>query len=265
MSDEIVPVKVQDFLEQDPELRGQKFVCLSFISPEDVILKKELYFFENFISGFSKEMSTFLNQMKEKYPDDKDVGDTISAVKGRYDYLFDTDALKEEYKLFTQINSEKLETEYLEKNKFQTSMRGIKVRGCYETMKEAQNRAENLRKNDPAFDIFVSQVGCWCPWSPNPDDIADFEYGETQINTLMKKYKENQANKDQHFNDRKDQMIEQVKMHRLPREGDGEIESTSTSTSIHTTTTATTATDALDADDTWLLRKSAKPSSSSTP
>jgi len=213
MSTSLVPVKTEDFLEQDPELRGQKYVCMSFISPEDVIQKKELYFFENFITAFSKEMGSFLDQMKEKYNDDRDVTDTISAVRSRYDYLFDSSALKEEYKLYVQSHSEKLESEYLELNSFRTSVRGIKVRGSFESLKEAQNRAEKLRKNDPCFDVYVGQVGCWCPWSPNPDDIEDSEYAETQMNTLMKSYKENMEKKDQLFQERKDLMVQQVKMH----------------------------------------------------
>jgi hypothetical protein len=34
---------------------------------------------------------------------------------------------------------------------------------------------------DNKFNVYV-QGGCWCPWSPNPDDITDQEYAETNLN-----------------------------------------------------------------------------------
>jgi hypothetical protein len=50
-------------------------------------------------------------------------------------------------------------------------------------------------------------VGCWCPWSPNPEDLENQEYSETQLNTIMKKYKENQENRDVFYTERKDEKI----------------------------------------------------------
>jgi hypothetical protein len=35
-------------------------------------------------------------------------------------------------------------------------------------------------------------VGKWLPWDPSPSAIPDQEYAEDQLNTLMKKYKENE-------------------------------------------------------------------------
>ena len=60
------------------------------------------------------------------------------------------------------------------------------------------------------FDIFVGQVGCWCPWSPNPEDLQDQEYAETELNTLMKKYKENSTQRDLEFEQRKQEKIDKV-------------------------------------------------------
>ena len=86
-------------------------------------------------------------------------------------------------------------------------MRGIKVRGVFDTIEEAKNRSEFLKKVDDKFDIFIGQVGCWCPWSPHPSDLENQEYGETQLNTLMKKYKENMDSKDEVFEKRKQEAI----------------------------------------------------------
>ena len=41
----------EDFLEVDQKIPGQNYVCLSFISPENIIKNKELYnvkYFEKF-------------------------------------------------------------------------------------------------------------------------------------------------------------------------------------------------------------------------
>ena len=41
--------KYIDLLDEDKAIAGQKFACLSFISPEHILKQKEMYFFENFI------------------------------------------------------------------------------------------------------------------------------------------------------------------------------------------------------------------------
>ena len=196
----LVSVKEQDFLDQDPPLRGQNFVCLSFVSPEDVIKKKDTFFFERFLQFFSGEMTEFFANLSEKYKEDADI---LRGIKERYVYLFDTNRVEDEYNYFVSKNNSDMEKEYYEKNNFQTTIRGIKVRGTFESQKEAEIRAQVLKKLDDRFHVFVAEVGCWCPWSPNPEDITQQEYAETQLNTLMKGYKDNQEKKDQFFQERK--------------------------------------------------------------
>ena len=87
-------------------------------------------------------------------------------------------------------------------------MRGIKVRGVFDTIEEARNRSEFLKRFDDKFNIYIAQVGCWCPWSPNPDALENQEYSETQLNTLMKQYKQNMEEKDTVFDERKRAHIE---------------------------------------------------------
>jgi hypothetical protein len=60
-----------------------------------------------------------------------------------------------------------------------------------------------LKKIDNKFNIYIAQVGCWCPWSPNPECLDNQEYSETQLNTLMKEYKNNMDNRDIVFENRK--------------------------------------------------------------
>jgi hypothetical protein len=68
-------------------------------------------------------------------------------------------------------------------------------------------RAEVLKKMGDKFDIFVGQVGCWCPWSPNPHEMQDQQYAETQLNELMHQYQDNMTVRDQVFQDRKDAKV----------------------------------------------------------
>jgi hypothetical protein len=199
----LVSVKECDFLDQDPPLRGQNYVCLSFVSPEDVIKKKEVYFFEEFIKSFSRDMNDFFTNLAAKYSAEES---TINNIKERYSYVFDESKMNEEYSFFVNQNSATLEEEYYKKNNFQTSIRGLKVRGVFDSIREAEIRSQVLKKIDDKFNVYVAQVGCWCPWSPNPEDIEDQEYAETQLNTLMKQYKDNQDKKDVFFQERKREM-----------------------------------------------------------
>ena len=43
----------QVFLECDDEIRGQKYICLSFLSPEKVLKNKDLYFFSKFLEFYA--------------------------------------------------------------------------------------------------------------------------------------------------------------------------------------------------------------------
>jgi hypothetical protein len=170
----------EDFLEVDPEIPGQKYVCLSFVSPEEVLKNKEIFLVHN-----------FLKSMAEKYD------------------LKEED-LSEKYKDFLFSNQEKLEEKFYQDNDFRTTVRGLKVRGVYDTLREAQVRSKVLQKRDPAFNVYVGQVGYWLPWDPNPLKIENQEYSEQQLNELVKKYKENQEMKDQHFQENIEYVKEQA-------------------------------------------------------
>lgn len=199
-----IPVKVEDFLDEDPPLRGQNYVCLSFLSPEEILKQKDVFMFEAFLSKVSHDLRDMFAGLSNKYPDEKD---GIRMIQERYSYLFDTRNLQDELNFFI-ANHSNLEKEFFEKNNFQTCIRGIKVRGVFDTLREAEIRAQVLKKRDDKFNVYVAQVGCWCPWSPNPDDIANQEFAETQLNTLMKNYKENQDLKDMFYEERKKDLKE---------------------------------------------------------
>ena len=54
--------KYVDLLEEDKPIAGQKFVCMSFCSPEKILKQKDIFFFEEFLKNweFNKSMEKFL-------------------------------------------------------------------------------------------------------------------------------------------------------------------------------------------------------------
>lgn len=196
-----------DYLDEDEKIRNQNYVCLSFISPEEVIANKEAFYMSRFIKQFSNDVTNLFNNLEEKFQDD-DSKSIIKNVRDSNKWIFDSKDMDEQYKFFKSNNYDNIEKDYHSENKFQTSIRGIKIRGVYDTKEEAKRRVEVLKKKDNHFDIYIGEVGCWMPFCPNPTSIEDQEYGNDQLNTLMQKYKENKDSKDTMFDNR---MTEAVK------------------------------------------------------
>ena len=87
-------------------------------------------------------------------------------------------------------------------------VRGLKVRGVYSSEAEAKRRCEELNKLDPDFNIYIAPVGCWVPWTDDPDKAEDCEYANSELNKLMKAYKENQVKAKMLHENRKQDLIE---------------------------------------------------------
>jgi hypothetical protein len=196
----VTSVKEVDYLDEDKPIRGQNFVLLSFLSPEDVLVNKEAFMFSQFITKFSSDMTKLLDGISTKYSDSKDF---VDSIKENNAFIFNPKDMSEQYGFYKSVNNQELEASYHRDNNFVTSIRGIKVRGVFDTIDEAKNRSEFIKKIDNKFNIYIAQVGCWCPWSPNPDCLENQEYAETQLNTLMKEYKKNMTDKDVIFENRK--------------------------------------------------------------
>jgi hypothetical protein len=116
---------------------------------------------------------------------------------------FRTEVLTEAYETYLFKNKKRLEDAFFEKNEFRTTVQGLKIRGVFDTYGEAMARAKTLQKLDPSHNIYVAQVGHWVPWDPEPHEIGDSEYADDQLNTLMKKYKENESKRDEFFAEQK--------------------------------------------------------------
>jgi hypothetical protein len=98
---------------------------------------------------------------------------------------------------------------FLSDDKKDKALFGIKVRGVFSTYELACEHAKKLQNIDPAFNVFVGDVGKWLPFDPNPDSIKDNEYANKELNTMMKSYMENQEKAKLFHEQRKNEMVKQ--------------------------------------------------------
>jgi hypothetical protein len=187
----------EDFLEVDPKIPGQNYVCLSFVSPEKILKQKEVFNVTKFLEYLINDDEQLAKDIRSKMLNNeiKITYDNINQLYGDWKYL----------------KTESLENDFFEKNNYQTSMRGLKIRGVYDTQREANVRAQILRKKDPSFNVFVGQVGYWLPWDPEAEAVQEQEYQEGQLNELVKKYKENLSCRDDLYEQEKNEKIEKAK------------------------------------------------------
>ena len=225
---------VEDFLDEDVEIPGQRYALVSFLSPEKVLTKKDLFFFHRFLDTYelewkTKPLETFLvdtvknvnaeleerikelenkDQMeaaellrKNRLPVHVIMADYEKFVKSQQKSLT-VGKLKEAFDDYLFQSKKTLEDEFYALNDFHTSMRGVKVRGVYGTVKEAELKAKKLQNKDKYHNIFMAEVGKWTPWDPNPNEVHDQDYNNDQLNTLMQKYKENEDSREKFFEER---------------------------------------------------------------
>lgn len=191
--------KYVDLLEEDKPIAGQKFVCVSFVSPDKILKQKEVFFFQEFLKkwDFNKSMEKFvqfLNFLSYKYKltFDDITKDFQEFVKEEYDNLLNS-SMEDDYKSFLDQNEEELENTFNVKFNFQTSTRGLKIRGVYPTLEEAELRCKMLRELDPNHDVFVGPIGLWMPWEPEAYKTGRVEYMEDELNQLMHEKTKNES------------------------------------------------------------------------
>lgn len=200
--------KYVDLCDEDPPVAGQKFVCVSFVSPEKILKKRENYYFESFIQqwDFNKSMEKyyeFLQFISYKYHlnneelqnDYKEFIQVEGAKLNSYN-------MKDDYANYLDRNEEKLLDKFNKQHGFQTSVRGLKIRGSYNTQEEAEMRAKSLRENDPNHDILVGQVGLWMPFDPDAYKTGRVEFLEEQLNQLHHEKLKNEEKAKQEFEER---------------------------------------------------------------
>ena len=200
--------KYVDLCDEDTPLAGQKFACLSFVSPENIIKKRELFLFDEFVKSwdFTKSMGKFfdfLNFISHKYTlnVEKVIADFNDFTKEEVE-LMRSMPVDDDYKTFLDKNEERLNEDYNRKNAFQTSVRGLKVRGVYNTQEEAEERCKKLRDIDSSHDIFVGPVGMWIPWDPDAYKTGRVEFMEEELNQLHSEKMKNEQRAKEEFEKR---------------------------------------------------------------
>ena len=142
----------KDYLAVDNPIPGQNYVCMSFVSPEKLIQDFKAFQMCKFLQAYCKEQELKYDEVYSKYED--------------YIYKY----------------SEELERDFDEKNEYKTSMRGVKVRGVYNTKEEAENKAKSLSRTDSTFNVFVGQVGYWLHWDTCADNVEKEVFQNEQLN-----------------------------------------------------------------------------------
>ena len=191
-------IKYVDVLDEDKPIANQKFTCVSFVSPESTLKSKNIFFFEKFIKEYelSKSMEKyhqFLNFLAFKYNLSTEalIEDFKGFAKDEIDNLKET-TVDADYKNFVDAKEDQLDAEFLRAHDFQTSVRGLKVRGVYPTLEEAELRCKMLREMDPNHDVYVGPIGMWMPWEPDAYKTGRVEYLEDELNKLMQEKVKNQ-------------------------------------------------------------------------
>ena len=192
--------KYVDLLEEDKAIAGQKFVCVSFCSPEKILKQKEIFFFEEFLKkwDFNKSMEKFiqfLNFVSYKYNVSfEDLSNDFKEFVKEEKDNFSNANMHDDYKTFIDNNEEDLQKQFDINNSFQTNTRGLKIRGVYPTQEEAELRCKMLREIDSNHDVFVGPVGLWMPWDPEAYKTGRVEYMEEELNQLMHEKQKNESN-----------------------------------------------------------------------
>ena len=179
--------KKVDYLEVDEPIPGQNYVCLSFVSPENIMESKDAFKVSKFLQSYCKDQDLNLEDVMKKYTD--------------YTYKY----------------QDELQKDFDERNKFQTNIRGLKVRGTYSTRDEAEKKAKSLQSLDSDFHVFVGQVGYWLPWDPCADKVQEEHYINDQLNDMMEKYKENNISRDIFYEEEKREKIKAAKEEQIKK------------------------------------------------
>ena len=164
--------KYIDLLDEDKAIAGQKFACVSFVSPDNILKKKNTFLFEEFLKHWDyntnvKKFTQFLNFFTQKYNINFDAAmeDFQKFIKNEQSTLVET-TIDDDFNTFLDAKEDELVIKFNEANTFQTSTRGLKIRGSFPSQEEAELRCKMLREVDPNHDVYVGPVGMWMPWEP---------------------------------------------------------------------------------------------------
>ena len=218
----------EDYLEVDDPINGQSYVCLSFVSPENMIQNKEAFKTAKFLQSIAKD--------KEK----------------DFKYFYN------QYNDFMYKHHDSIQRDFDKDNKMKTNIRGVKVRGVFQTEEEARRKAKSLQVRDSSFNVFIGPVGYWLPWDPCADNVAEEEFMNDQLNEMIKKYKENEINKDKLYEEDKRDKIKRADEETAAKDKERELEKELEN--ANNTEDVENIGSSLEDDDPWMKNKLSKDS-----
>ena len=191
---------------------------MSFLSPESAIKERYLWYVKKFLEDLTVDIP-----QPENMPDLEFKTKLQQIVNNKVNYK----GISNLWEDFLYTNNENLDKQYNNDVDFRTSVRGLKIRGTYDNYREAKNRSDQIAKFDKNHHVYIGQVGYWLPWDPDPHELPEQEYQEKELNTLMSKYRENLALKDNFFEERNrekmDQALKENKKYKKLNEKEKEI------------------------------------------
>lgn len=214
---------IVDYLEEDPEVPTQRYCIISFISPEKVLEQKAEFYNSKFVEWLEydwkiKGMEKYNAFLAQKYS--LKVEDLFTDL-AEFTKVHNADIAKtdihEQHEVFMLKKEKELESLFTEKVQFQTNVRGVKVRRVFADLQEAQMYSKVLQRRYPRDNLYVGKVGAWLPWDPSEHMMPEVEYAEKELNELMRKYKENETNREIFFEEEKAAKIDKQKKENAER------------------------------------------------
>ena len=158
MSRNTVPVEQEDYLEIDDRIPGQNYVCMSFISPEDTLVQAELFRFNKYMLQVCKEFEESIDEAVKKAGDDYN-NKVTKELKNKLHYhlKYEYNQFKDKFDDFKYKYSAELEKQVNEHCDFKTNVRGVKIRGVFDTHGEAENVLRFFKKEIDHFTYLLDK------------------------------------------------------------------------------------------------------------
>jgi hypothetical protein len=198
-----------DYLKEDPPITNQQYVCVSFVEPhEETVMAKCKFMMKEYMRYlFSEEAKEKRNNLIKYSTEMSD------EEKKDQELLAGGNLIDEEVEGWFANQMEDLTLRFKRTNPEhdRVTIRGFKVRGSYPTMRAAKQQVARLRRDDPSFNIFVGEVGKWCPFNPvNLGDVTA-EYANSNLNKIVHGHQKQQELVKDHYNQRKKALMERGK------------------------------------------------------
>lgn len=87
---------------------------------------------------------------------------------------------------------------------------GLKLRGVVNSLEQAKILTKKIMKADNNFDIYTVEIGKFFPLRVDVYDIQDVEYENEALNNLVKVYMDNKSKANDHWHERKQDMMEKA-------------------------------------------------------